>query len=325
MSRADNWARTTALKLGLGGVIDYTPARVGQTLHLPCKHGHLVDFFVKSRVPPEAISKMLLKEGWTTGHKLTCPEHSRKNPLKLVSSTEPPPKVDKHAGPLFGPRRRGPDKKPRVPLTATKAMLLEALTTFARPLTMQDLIDLTGQPKTSVQKMVKELRDAGTIEIASGHMHSRSDPARYTLPGKEPEPMPEAAATPIVPPAPPAIPAPPTAAQASEAARNAKRLAMIALEDLFVDGRYKTGASDEKIAKDCGISTVKVAEIREEFFGPIKEPNEIASARAELATLENRIATFERDAAKTVDEWRTLVSSHRQRLADLIKRNGWNT
>lgn len=73
------WPSGVARRIGLSGEIQFTPTRVGLTLHIPCGKGaHLVDFEVPPGCHPDQIAKRMLGKGWTFGSKLTCPEHSRR-------------------------------------------------------------------------------------------------------------------------------------------------------------------------------------------------------------------------------------------------------
>lgn len=72
------WQLEVGRRIGVHGPIDFTPARVGQTLHLPCARGHRVDYPLNKPMPPEAVAKDLMKKGWTVGSKLLCPKHARK-------------------------------------------------------------------------------------------------------------------------------------------------------------------------------------------------------------------------------------------------------
>lgn len=76
-SNVINWHAKAGRSVGIGA-IDYTPARVGQTLHIPCSRGHRVDVELKERCQPEMLGKKLLRAGWTIGNHLLCPKHSKK-------------------------------------------------------------------------------------------------------------------------------------------------------------------------------------------------------------------------------------------------------
>lgn len=70
-------------------------------------------------------------------------------------------------------------------------------------------------------------------------------------------------------------------------------------------GAYKDGYSDVRISKETGISETWVAKRREEEFGPLKVPDEIAELRRAIT-----------DAASDVGKLTT-------QLNELIRRNGW--
>lgn len=66
-----------------------------------------------------------------------------------------------------------------------------------------------------------------------------------------------------------------------------------ALIELYFDipgGRYKEGYSDERIAKETGIAPAWVKQRREDEFGPLKQPDELADMRAQLAEAEKAVA-----------------------------------
>lgn len=84
MKVKNNWPGAVARRIGIGGDIQFTNARCGATLHLPC-HGrgrhkpHIVDVHVGPGQHPDAIAKKLIREGWTIGgHRLMCPDTRRK-------------------------------------------------------------------------------------------------------------------------------------------------------------------------------------------------------------------------------------------------------
>jgi len=305
-SVSENWHRNVALKIGVGGAVDFTPARVGQTLHIPCSHGHTVDFRVNSRMPPEVVAKKMIQKGWTVGSKLTCPEHSRKPKKKAgkaACGTQAPPKAsDKPAKVQKVPRGKG----------ELQAAIRDALAVATEPMTSTELAAAVG---TGADNMTVAL-----VRAMRNNLVTRTDkrPFRYSL--KKAEPM-NTNVTPIT-----QAPEEAPKVNASEAARTAKRATMEWLQECFdVDkGRYKEGISDATIAKETGLAETAVAALREEFFGPLKELAEIEFARSELNRLEQRITEFEQQAAAVVEEWRRDLSAHRNRLGNLVGKNNWN-
>lgn len=63
-----------------------------------------------------------------------------------------------------------------------------------------------------------------------------------------------------------------------------KRLVILALEDYFdeVAKRYRDGKSDRSISEELSLSVGFVANTREEFYGKLAEPEEVAQFRTEL-------------------------------------------
>ena len=74
----------------------------------------------------------------------------------------------------------------------------------------------------------------------------------------------------------------------------------------IASGQYSEGYTDQKIAEETGVSLAWVKQRREDEFGPIKEPTEIAAMRADLAKLISH-----------ADELR-------QRLDALARKHGWD-
>ena len=86
-----------------------------------------------------------------------------------------------------------------------------------------------------------------------------------------------------------------------------KRLVILALEDYFDEAsrRYREGKTDKAIADELDLSDAFVAKVREEFYGAIAEPEDVAAFRAQL------------DAAKQ------LCADLERQLSGLCQRNGW--
>lgn len=70
-------------------------------------------------------------------------------------------------------------------------------------------------------------------------------------------------------------------------------------------GCYKEGYSDAKVAAETGASLTWVKQRREEEFGPLKQPEEIAQLRADIETIAAQLSTA------------------RGKLSALISKNGW--
>lgn len=78
-----NWPKAVAHRIGMGGEIQFTTTRIGQTLHVPCRGNgrhiaHIVDVPIAPGQNPEAVAKKLLAQGWQIGHRLLCPARSPK-------------------------------------------------------------------------------------------------------------------------------------------------------------------------------------------------------------------------------------------------------
>lgn len=91
---------------------------------------------------------------------------------------------------------------------------------------------------------------------------------------------------------------PPLAIVATEtvdAVKAKRREAHTAIELYFdiAKGAYREGYSDERIAQDTGLSVDWVAKRREEEFGPLKEPDELAELRRHLVSAAETVAAIE--------------------------------
>lgn len=312
--RSANWGPAIAKRIGMSGDLEYTMTKVGQTLHLPCARGHIVDFPITGGIPPEVVVKKLLQRGWTVGHKPVCPKHSRKRkPEREQGKAEEMPKAANDT-PTPAPAKKFE------PLSrhASRPKIIEALTQFDN-LSINEIADLTMLKGDTVSHALRRLIAEGTVvRLGAGTINA---PYKHTLaakaqePAKPPEEKPmSATVTPIA-----------EAPKPSEPGLAARRAAIEWLVEAFDadKGRYRSGVSDASIAKETGLSEHAVAEIRELNFGPLKEPAEIENARGELNRLEQRIAEFEAQATATVEEWRTTLGQHRHRLGALIAKNGW--
>ena len=73
----------------------------------------------------------------------------------------------------------------------------------------------------------------------------------------------------------------------TDAARKAKREASAWIEEAFdlEAGRYRSGVTDKSIGEEVGLSEEAVSQIREDFIGPIKEPEEFGKWRAEISSI----------------------------------------
>ena len=83
-------------------------------------------------------------------------------------------------------------------------------------------------------------------------------------------------------------------------------------------GRYAEGWSDEKIGKDTGLSVQTIAAFRDEAFGKIKEPPEVAALAADIATFDQMLV----EAAATVETMKGQQRELRVQLTALRKKFG---
>ena len=107
----------------------------------------------------------------------------------------------------------------------------------------------------------------------------------------------------------------------SDNAKKAHRLIMQALEDYYDETKrtYRPGYTDKKIADETGSSEANVAKVREEFFGPLGEPDEITAIKADLA---KAIEETRKIRQRLVDHEST-TSDIKAKLARVCNRNGW--
>lgn len=104
----------------------------------------------------------------------------------------------------------------------------------------------------------------------------------------------------------------------SEAAKKAHRMLMMALEDYYDEStkQYRDGFSDARLAADCGCSEQHVRDTREQYFGPLTVPNDVAEFRSSLNSLRNEASQMAASVNKS-------IQAMEQRLDRLCKRNGW--
>lgn len=86
-----------------------------------------------------------------------------------------------------------------------------------------------------------------------------------------------------------------------------KRLTILALEDYYDEAIhcYRDGKSDKALAEELDLSVGFVANVREEFYGKLAEPDEVGELRSEIACA------------------RKLIDDLDAKLTGLCNRNGW--
>lgn len=137
---------------------------------------------------------------------------------------------------------------------------------------------------------------------------------------------------------------PGTQAPASEKAREAKRYANMCIDENWDDNRkcYRNGRTDKNIAEEFGLSETVVRDIRLQFYGEIKEPDEVGAIKSELSALQTELSAsltkIEEGFTASIETTRqaalsaisgakadaeTRAKSLRSKLDELAKRNNW--
>ena len=111
----------------------------------------------------------------------------------------------------------------------------------------------------------------------------------------------------------------------TDAARKAKREASTWIDEAFdIDtGRYRGGVSDKSIGEEVGLAEEAVAQIREDFFGPLKEPEEIAQWRAEVSSIREECNAMKAEAAETCTTILGRLDELAKQIERTVQNNGW--
>ena len=108
--------------------------------------------------------------------------------------------------------------------------------------------------------------------------------------------------------------------------REDKRLIILEIENHYLgaDKGYTTGASDETVAKSLNVPLKWVADLREEFFGPVVNP-EIAKLSADIAALVTRMDNHEREGRDIRAKAMEMKGAGRPRWSALmlLTLSGW--
>lgn len=107
-------------------------------------------------------------------------------------------------------------------------------------------------------------------------------------------------------------------AQPTDEARAARRAAMQWLEESFdvKKGVFAAGVNDGTIARETGLSEAAVKQMREDFFGPLGEPDELRACRDEIAEIRKR-------AAESQAAFMAEVQRVERRFNALCQKQGW--
>lgn len=111
-------------------------------------------------------------------------------------------------------------------------------------------------------------------------------------------------------------------AAATDAARTAKRLAMMAIDESFnvQKGQYKAGVTDKTIAAELGCSEEVVQRLREEFFGPLKVPDDVEDVQRQI---EECRRDFAHKQSQLATDFEQKIGKLASRLESLIRKNKW--
>lgn len=128
--------------------------------------------------------------------------------------------------------------------------------------------------KNTTKKVEKPLRFEPIVDV----------PKVITMPMPQAQPAKEPEMTAEI------IPAP------RQPSREDKRLIILEIENHYLgpDKGYSPGATDETVAKSLNVPVRWVVDLREEFFGPLVNP-EFAKIAAELGKLTERLDAYERE------------------------------
>lgn len=120
----------------------------------------------------------------------------------------------------------------------------------------------------------------------------------------------------------------PTSPVLSDLARKAKRDAIAWLDEAFnvEAGSYRSGVDDKTISAEVGLSVAAVADLREQFYGPIKVPKELQDFAARLDAVEltaNYLKAEAQSMIDAVDKLLKEINEDRGSLGKLVTNNGW--
>ena len=113
---------------------------------------------------------------------------------------------------------------------------------------------------------------------------------------------------------------------ATDKAKQAKRLAYDWLTEAFdvAEGQYKDPTiTDASIAKDVGLSEKVIADLREEFFGPMKAPSEVRALMDEVRAAEQRGAALVTEFNTKMAGVQKDIIAIDKRLDALMLKRGW--
>lgn len=117
------------------------------------------------------------------------------------------------------------------------------------------------------------------------------------------------------------VPTPPPAVAPTDAARAVRRAVIQWLEEAYNVERqaYQAGVTDDSIAKETGAALALVKQLREENYGPLAVPPELAELVEELRTIRREVGDMETKLSAL--NGRATVTE--QKLARVAQKHGW--
>ena len=294
------WGRDLARRLGIGGIVERLNTREGATLHIRCAgksgEGHVLDVKIRPNDDPNGVAKQMINAGWTLGRrKIYCPDCGRRTkPAKAAKRRDRQATVAEMPLPMIPPEvTPAPPAPPRTRSQAAKERW-QAMTPEQRSEMGQKMNKARWgrRRQETLQQEETRLRHEGRIPAAPCP----------TLKETKPMATQEQAAAPT----------------ATEQARAAKRAVMQWLDEAFnvEKGTFQAGVSDATIAKETGVAEAKVKALREEFYGPLGEPDEMRELKEALAAA-NKALGVAREA------WAVEAARIGRRFEVLCIKMGW--
>lgn len=120
-----------------------------------------------------------------------------------------------------------------------------------------------------------------------------------------------------------------------EPTKDAKKVHRAVMEALMIaydedKKAYSSGYTDQKIADETGAAVEYVRKTRDDYFGPLAEPGELAAIRKELSELFKEAGDFatsvvqmHNEKQREMDSLTTAIKGLETRLNTIAVRNGW--
>lgn len=106
--------------------------------------------------------------------------------------------------------------------------------------------------------------------------------------------------------------------------RDEKRIINMKLHEVYVDERvgYDKGWTDARVSKELGVPRAWVTDVREDLFGPVREPEALAPLREAQTRTEERIADLRKRheaLAQDIAKIEAAVASSASEIARIAK------